>query len=430
MLQENKSGNASAAQAGFGDAAAKGGSKAGSKAAALRSCLDALWELLQRRDQLQQEQPAVLAKLLQVLSAFWQSSGAAFRAVAVLQRQPELWGHITGLLEAAGKGGQLALPALRGGEADEGAAAVAWADQEPAAALVAAEAYALQILAAECYTWASASSGGGGGGPSPSGMPAPVAALLRRLPAQLVPRLLERYTLPLPTAGLLGAAQQAAASAGLQLLGAALSDEALWRSMAEGPSLASQLAAAAQPLLQQFGSQAEAARVLADHAAQIAARNFRTQRSAVAVAQVGCRAWEVSASGLLHCMMQLGGHRANTSRRQACLPLLISLACRCTHATCVQLVMQQGEVPERVAADREFGAAFVYDSQLFHRRIGAVLVQQLDQLQGLAGGRRGKRAEGMRQCAGHVGLSAVQAVRARAGLHMFLHLFCPALQPG
>lgn len=49
--------------------------------------------------------------------------------------------------------------------------------------------------------------------------------------------------------------------------------------------------------------------------------------------------------------------------------------------------MQQGEVPERVAADREFGGAFVYDAQLLHRRVGAVLVHQLDQLQGLAGGR-------------------------------------------
>lgn len=47
--------------------------------------------------------------------------------------------------------------------------------------------------------------------------------------------------------------------------------------------------------------------------------------------------------------------------------------------------MQQAEVPERVAADREFGAAFVYDAQLFHRRVGSVLVQQLGQLQGLAG---------------------------------------------
>ncbi|KAL4443613.1 hypothetical protein ABPG75_011350 [Micractinium tetrahymenae] len=334
--KENKSGNAGAAQPAGSGASAKGSGRAPGKTAAPRSCLDALWELLQRREQLQKEQPAVLAKLLQVLSAFWQSSGAAFRAVAVLQRQPELWGHITGLLEAAASARHVALPALRGGEAEEAAGAAAWAGQEPAAALVAAEAYALQILAAECYTWASASAasgGSGGSGTAPSGMPAEVAALLRRLPAQLVPQLLERYSLPLPTTGLLGAAQQAAAAAGLQLLGAALSDEALWRSMAEGASLTPQLAAAAQPLLQQFGSQAEAARALADHAAQIAARNFRTQRSAVAIAQ---------------------------------------------------LVMQQAEVPERVAADREFGAAFVYDTQLFQRRIGGVLVQQLDQLQGLA----------------------------------------------
>ena len=242
-----------------------------------------------------------------MLAAFWQSSGAAFRAVAVLQRQPGLWGHIAGLLEAAGKAGALSLPALRGGEAEEASGAAAWAVQEAAAALLAAEASALQIAAAECYTWAA------GGSAAPAGMPPELSAFLAQLPAGLAPQLLERYALPLPTAGLLAAAQQAAAAGGLQLLGAALSDEALWRSMAEGAGLAPQLAAAAKPLLRQFGSQAEAARMLADHAPQIAARNFGSQHSAVAIAR---------------------------------------------------LVMRQAEVPERVAPDCELGRAFVYDAQV------------------------------------------------------------------
>lgn len=219
---------------------------------------------------------------LQVLAAFWQSSGAAFRAVAVLQRQPGLWGHITALLEHAGKAGALSLPAPRSGEADDSSAAAAWVDQEAVAVLVAAEASALQIAAAECYTWVAGAS-------SAAGMPAELSAFLAQLPASLVPQLLERYALPLPTGSLLLAAQQAAAAGGLQLLGAALSDEALWRSMAEGACLAPQLAAAAQPLLRAFGSQAAASRMLADHASQIAARNFGSQRSAVAIAQVHCQ---------------------------------------------------------------------------------------------------------------------------------------------
>lgn len=217
-----------------------------------------------------------------MLAAFWQSSGAAFRAVAVLQRQAGLWGHISGLLEAAGKAGALSLPALQPGQADEASGAAAWAEQEPTAALLAAEAAALQIAAAECYTWAAGSGGSG----APAGMPAELSAFLAKLPAGLAPQLLERYSLPLPTAGLLLSAQQAAAAGGLQLLGAALSDEALWRSMAEGAGLAPQLAATAQPLLRQFGSQAEAARMLADQAPQIAARNFGSQHSMVAVSQV------------------------------------------------------------------------------------------------------------------------------------------------
>ena len=49
------------------------------------------------------------------------------------------------------------------------------------------------------------------------------------------------------------------------------------------------------------------------------------------------------------------------------------------------MVMQQAEVPERLAGDRQFGPTFVYESQLLGRRLGAVLVQQLDQLQALPG---------------------------------------------
>lgn len=235
--------------------------------------------------------------LPQVLSAFWQSSGAAFRAVAVLQRQPGLWAHLTALLEAGGQAGALSLPAPRGAEADQATAAAAWAEQEPAAALLQAEAHALQIAAAECYTWAAS------GGAAAPGMPAELAAFLRKLPAELAPRLLERYCLPLPSAPLLAAAQQASAAGGLQLLGAALSDEALWRSMAEGGGLTPQLAAAAQPLLAQLGSQGEAARVLADGAPAIAARNFGAQPSAVAIAQASrCRCWRACWLGCVGAM--------------------------------------------------------------------------------------------------------------------------------
>ncbi len=234
---------------------------------------------------------------LQVLAAFWQSSGAAFRAVAVLQRQPGLWGHIAGVLEAAGKSGALSLPALQAGQPEDASSAAAWAEQEPTAALLAAEASALQIAAAECYTWAA------GGATAPAGMPAELSALLAKLPSGLAPQLLERYSLPLPTAGLLSATQQAAAAAGLQLLGAALSDEALWRSMAEGAGLAPQLAATAQPLLRQFGSQAEAARMLADQAPQIAACNFGSQHSMVGIAQVRVGGGGRLVSGLVMCAM-------------------------------------------------------------------------------------------------------------------------------
>lgn len=325
-LQENTSSNATAALPAPGDAGSGGGKAAGGEAAAPpRSCLDALWGLLQQRERLQREQPAALAKLLQVLAAFWQSSGAAFRAVAVLQRQPGLWAHLTGLLEDASRAPPPAPPA-------EAGAAAAWVAAEPAAALVSAEGCALQIVAAECYTWVAS-----GASSAPAGMPAELVAFLRRLPADLLPQLLQRYGAPQPTAALLLRAQRAAAAGGLQLLGTALSDDTLWRSMGDGASLAPRLAAAAAPLLRRFATNAEAARVLAEQAPQLAARSFPASPAATAVAR---------------------------------------------------LVMQQAEVPERVAADRELGAAFVYDAQLLQKRLGAVLVQQLDALQGLSGGWR------------------------------------------
>lgn len=51
----------------------------------------------------------------------------------------------------------------------------------------------------------------------------------------------------------------------------------------------------------------------------------------------------------------------------------------------LQLVMRQAEVPGRVADDRELGRAFVYDSGLFQRRLGSVMMAQLDALHGLSG---------------------------------------------
>lgn len=293
--------------------------------------------------------------------------------MAVLQRQPGLWAHLTALLEAGGQAGALTLPALRGGQAADAAGAAAWAEQESAAALLQAEACALQIAAAECYTWAA------GGSAAAPGMPADLSAFLRKLPAELAPRLLERYCLPLPTAGLLAAAQQAAAAGGLQLLGAALSDEALWRSMAEGGGLAPQLAAAAQPLLSQFSSQGEAARVLADSAPAIAARNFAGQPSAVAIAQVrGAAARRTPCHRRLPPLL-------GTQFRSACAHLQTSKRSIPLPCPALQLVMRQAEVPQRLAADRELGCSFVYEPALLQRRLGGVLVSQLDQLQALSG---------------------------------------------
>ena len=269
-----------------------------------------------------------------MLSAFWQSSGGAYRAVVVLQRQPGLWGLLAGLLDGAATAPPIAPPVLTSGEtrrpgdeAAEAAAVAAWVGLEGETALVLAEACALQILAVECHTWAGAA---GGPASSSGGMPTEVAALLRRLPGGLVPPLLRRYSLPLPTAQLLLAAQQAAAAAGLQLLGAAMLDDTVWRSMAVGAALPPLLASAAQPLLARFGGdQALAAQELSADAAAVAAVEFRTQPATVAVAR---------------------------------------------------LVLRQGEVPARVAGDCPLGRGFVFDSMQFKRRLGSGLMQQLDEL--------------------------------------------------
>jgi hypothetical protein len=230
------------------------------------------------------------------------------------------------MLQAAGQAGRLQLPNVRAVNGSEAAAAAAaLAAQDSLAALVSAEAFALQIVAAECYAWAADGAG------SP---PAELSSFLQQLPANLVPQLLERYCTTLPTASLLLGAQRAAAATGLQLLGVALSDETLWRSSAEGASLAPLLGAAAQPLLRQFGSNSDAARMLCEQAPQLAAANFPSRPAASSISR---------------------------------------------------LIMQQAEVPARVAADREFGRGFVYNSQLLRQRLGGVLVHQLDELSDLSG---------------------------------------------
>lgn len=359
--KENTDGNAAAGKAGGAEAAGAGGNgKAAAPAAApvagpvrksskaappLHSCLDALWELLQHWRTLREEAPAALAKLMQVLAALWHAGDAAYRALSLLQQQAGLWPCLIGLLAAAEEEGALQpLPAAGPEEEGGEGKALSWAAHSVAAAQLEAEGYALQIVAAECYSWgaAAAAAGTSAGAGLPTGLPPDLASFAKQAAGggPGAAALLRRYCSPQLSSQVVGSLQCAAAAAGLQLLGAALGDEALWYSLGVGEGLLPLLAAAAAPLRRQFGADAEAARALEQHAEAVAARDL-----AVAAAAGG-----------------EGGGSA---------------------AAVAAALLRQAEVPERLAADREFGPAFIYDAALFNRRAGATLVHELPLLQAL-----------------------------------------------
>ena len=366
-------------------ATGKGG-RAGASGPAPYSCLDALCGLLQEWKRLRAAAPSALAKFLQVLAALWQAGPSAQRPLSLLQQQPGLWGCVAGLLAAAAAEGQLTLPAAaagaEGGDAEAAAAAACWAVQGDAAALLEAEGYALQVAAAECYGWGAGATtaavrdrgkqgegGGEGGGAAvgagassstaspgdlPAGLPAELAAFARKVsgstdgacaPPGVATALLRRYCSALPSLPLVAGLQRAAAAAGLQLLGAALGDEALWLSVGAGEGLLPLLAASAEPLLRQLGSQGEASRLLSEHAEALAARGLAAATASAATAEGQRPPPEAAAADVAAALLR------------------------------------QAEVPERLAPDREVGPAYVYDAAMFGRRAGAALVQEQPLLQ-------------------------------------------------
>lgn len=314
-MQENKSDNTSIV------GPAKEGSKKKVKPA--RSCLDALWSLLQQSQDLAVNDPFILAKALQVVAALWQSGGPGASSLALLQQQDGFWKMLVGVIEGGvGADAAFAVPADRGAQQP-----AAWTELRNDCWRVTAEAYALQIIAGELFAWAAA-AGSEESNQSAKGGTAPpeVADFATNRVAAVLPYLLERYCKLLPTSSVVADTQRVAAAAGLQLLSTAVENEVLWVTLQSGSSLVSSLSALVQPSLARCGSSGEAAAELVRQYNDLLAEGGRLQT-----------------------------------------PALRAVA---------ELMLAQAEVPPRVASDGEYGAAFVYDAALFGRRVGAALAHE------------------------------------------------------
>lgn len=292
-----------------------------------QSTLDDLWTLVQDLHNVTANQPYRAAKTLQVISAMWQSGGPAARAILLLRQQDGFWKAIVGVIESAAAAEPLCK--CISSQTDS------WMAVEADCWRVTAEAYAIQIVAAEWYMWASLSNSEHSEKsttlltPSPpptKGVPAEVTQLLHSSASSApsaLPLLLKRYCTALPSAVLLEDVQRVAAAAGLQILGTAIQDSALWASLQIGTSFVPGLAAAAQTVVGSFDSPIDAAAGLARRSAELLARGGRVRGPAM----------------------------------HAVTDAMVSLAV----------------VPSRIAADREYGADFAYDASAFLRHVGSAL---------------------------------------------------------
>jgi hypothetical protein len=292
-----------------------------------------------------------LAKAMHVIAALWQSGGPAYRAIAVLQRQPGFWAVVIGIIDNAGatdhnNNKSLLNSFLNEENGSDGvdtnaaagsgmAAAEKWIGMKKECWKVAAETAAMHVLAAECFLWrnnhittpinASSSS------MSSHTMPSELHELIVQGKLQvLVPRLLERYCLVLPNvAELENDAARLATATAAQMLEISVHDHALWASIQAGPCLVSKLASIAEPELKSCSSKDQVASAL----------------HSIAAAALGA-----------------AGDQAVQSR-----PALRALA---------DCLLTQAEIPHRMAPIAHYGSNYFYDSSLLGRRVGAALAQE------------------------------------------------------
>ena len=321
------------------------------------SCLDTLWELLQRADALRQDYPKVLSKSLKVLSTMWQMGSAASRPLVLLQSQPQFWSHlISGLLQHAVDNPLSSFAPSTTSSSMRQLEAAAWAGEDNTAALLAAEGYALQILAIEATSWASQPQQQHQQQQQQQQLSEELVAAIKVVTqGSSQAKLLSRYCSVLPTSPVLNQLERQAAIAGLQLLGAAMVDDVMWASMSEGEGLVPSLFATTAPLLTSlFFSKVEAATVLSANPASVL-ENIPL---------------------LLTATAPTDEHNGSGYNNEAVSRVKLHLA---------SLMLVQGEVSEQLAAGRDYGKSYVYDSAtLFSRRVGAVLLRNLDELQALS----------------------------------------------
>lgn len=306
---------------------------------AATNCLDALWLVLDQWEALYDQNPYAVAKALQVVAALWQAGNPVLRAVTSLHQRPGFWAAVIGILKNGAKEGALVAPS----EGDEEAPGK-WNELLPSCWRIVAEEAALQILTAECFIWrntlnpstdpGSAKVTRTNGSTTAAGngtavMPAEVSKFASSGLYELVPSLVQRYCLVLPTTGLQRDTYRLAAATAAQVLEATMVDQTLWPSARTGVCLVSQLASLAQTELNRYQS---------------------PEQAAGAVSELGTAV--------------LGPNGADVLETR---PVVRNLA---------RGLLTQAEVPPRLANDAEYGPSYLYDSLMLGRRVGVALSQE------------------------------------------------------
>ena len=314
-------------------------------AAVSSNCLDALWSVISQWESLLTESPYAIAKALQVIAALWQAGTPVLGAINSLQQRSDFWAAVIGILKSGAKERSLEAPS----EGDDDAPSK-WAALSPSCWKIAAEEAALKILTAECFTWRGVSgaknninnTNKGASSTITSVTPAAVHDMHAEVSNfashglyDVLPSLMERYCIVLPTEGLQKDTRRLAAATAAQILEATLIDQTLWPSARTGVSLVSQLYALvvtqSEPNAQVY-------------------QQMSTEQIAAAVSELG---GEV-----------LGPKGDDVIETRAVVQFL------------ADGLLVQAEVPPRLAASAEYGPSYIYDSLMLGRRVGVALTQE------------------------------------------------------
>lgn len=319
------------------------------------SCLDSLWNLLlhyskhlyrednnNNGDHHTEDSPArrppvkyAFAKVMHVLSALWCSGGSSSNAVSLLQQQDGFWDIITNVItHAASYKNHTKQDAMLkellchySPDATDGNRifnfSATWLCMNDTCWQIAAETHVITVLVAEVFTWVSSLWQS----PSSSSKDSLLRAMPRKVKAlasdgifRAIPCLLERYCSLLPSMSYLDDCSRVAAASGMHLVACSLHDSIAWPTLHAAPSITASCAAALNSEL----------------------ASCQTASEGVCALNAGVNGI-LSDAALFHQRPSIGA--------------------------VADVVLASALVPGRLSSEKDYGRDFLYDAQIFSRKI-------------------------------------------------------------